>query len=394
MSKIYNFDTIIDRKGTDCIKVDACEEYFGKKDVIPFWIADMDFKTPDFVIEALRKRLDHEILGYPMRPKSFFEATKNWLKRRNNWDCKIEDMYFSPGIVPAINIAIHAFTQPKDAVMIFTPVYHPFIYAIRDNDRTLVQSSLLENKGHYTMNFEDIENKIKENNVKVLIFCSPHNPVGRVWTKEELQQLGELCVKYKVLIISDEIHSDLVFKPNKHIHFASLSDDFACNMLTFIAPSKTFNLAGLFTSVIHSSCPEILSKMKDYIDKLHISGGNLFGNIALEAAYNNGDNWLDQLNVYIEKNCDFVVNYLKSNIPSITTYKPEGTYLMWLDCRKMDLNQEDLTKFWISDARLALNSGDIFGKEGKGFMRLNVACPFSVLEQAMEQLKVAANSRF
>lgn len=390
--KTYNFDKVIDRKGTDCAKWDGYQGIFGTDDVLPLWVADMDFQTPDFIIDALKKRLEHDILGYSVRSDSFFLATKNWVKRHGNWDIKSHELCFTPGIVPALNFAVNAFTQPGDKILINTPVYHPFFFAVNDHNRQLVESSLIEDKGYYTLDFEDIEKKLADG-VKMYIFCSPHNPVGRVWTKNELEKIGELCVKYNVLLISDEIHSDLVFKPNQHIHMASISEKIAQKTLTFIAPSKTFNLAGVSTSVAHSSNADILCMFNSYIAKMHLSMGTIFGDIALEAAYNFGDDWLEQLLSYLDENFEYIIRFLENHIPQIKTLKPEGTYLMWLDCRDLGMTNKNLTDFMVNKAKLAMNPGTLFGIDGAGFMRLNAAAPRSILEEAMQRLKNAISAR-
>lgn len=388
MKKIYDFDTIVERKNTNCIKEDHCKAVFGTDDLIPLWIADMDFKTPDFILDALRERLNHEILGYSVRPEAFFRSLQAWVKRRNNWETKIEHMTFSPGIVAAINLSILAYTKPGDRVLISSPVYHPFMFAINDHKRELVKSSLVMEHGRYTIDFVDFETQLSSG-VKMLILCSPHNPVGRVWTREELQKIAALCLKYDVLVIADEIHSDLIFAPHKHIHFASLSDEIAARTVTFLAPSKTFNLAGVSTSIVHASNQTLLAQFNEQINILHITLGNIFGDVALETAYTKGDNWLDQLLVYVEGNFDFIIDYLDKNIPQIKVIKPEGTYLMWFDFNSLNMSQKDLVQFIQTKAGLALNSGVIFGDEGKGFMRLNAACPRVILEKAMHQLNQA-----
>ena len=386
----YNFDELIDRRNTNCEKWDNCSARFGKNDLLPLWVADMDFKTPDFIINALKRRLDHEVLGYMVRPQSFFDSVKNWLKPRG-WEIDTTKLAFTPGIVPAINFAVQLFTKPGDKVLINSPVYHPFMFAINDNGRELVKSPLINDNGYYTIDFEDFEKKLASG-VKLLIFCNPHNPVGRVWTREELQKVGELCLKYNVLVISDEIHSDLIFKPHTHTYFASISDEIAQNTLTFLAPSKTFNIAGLSVSVAYSDNSDIYNKFNKYVETLHVCAGTLFGDIAFETAYNEGQEWLNQLLEYLDGNFEFVIDYLEKNIPQIKTRKPEGTYLMWLDCRELCMDCEKLQEFMINKAGLALNPGLIFGDEGRQFMRLNTATPRTNLQKALENIKKAVDS--
>jgi cystathionine beta-lyase len=385
---IYNFNESVERRNTNCEKWDNCIERFGRNDLLPLWVADMDFKTPDFIISALRQRLEHEILGYPIRPLSFYNAVKNWLQRRG-WQIETNKINFSPGVVSAINFAVNAFTDFGDKILINTPVYHPFMYAVNNHGRILVRSSLVNSgDGYYTVDFDDFERKLADG-VKMFIMCSPHNPVGRVWTLDELTRIGQLCVKYNVLIISDEIHSDLIFKPNRHIYFASISEEFADRTVTFIAPSKTFNIAGLSSSIIYADNMDLCKKIGAYIRNLGISGGTIFGDIALETAYANGDEWLEQLINYLDENCEYVVNYLRTNIPQITTRKPEGTYLMWLDCSRLKMTAAQTQDFLVSKAGLAMNPGRMFGDEGEQFVRLNVATQRSVLVQAMENLRKA-----
>jgi cystathionine beta-lyase len=389
---IYNFDELINRSNTNCEKWDNCIERFGKDDLLPLWVADMDFKTPDFIITALKQRLEHEVLGYQIRPLSFYDAVKNWLQQRG-WKTDPHKINFSPGIVPAINFAVNVFTNPGDKILINTPVYHPFVHAVQNHGRTLVKSSLV-NSGdrYYTIDFDDFEKKLA-NGVKMFIMCSPHNPVGRVWTLEELKKTGELCLKYNVLVISDEIHSDLIFKPHKHTYFASISEELASQTVTFIAPSKTFNIAGLSSSIVYSDNVVLYEKFNKFLKHFSISAGTIFGDVALEAAYTHGDNWLNQLLEYLDGNCNYVVNYLNKHIPQIKTRKPEGTYLMWLDCSGLNMTSSQIHEFMVSKAGLALNPGHIFGDEGELFVRLNIATQRSILVKAMDNLRHAMEQK-
>jgi cystathionine beta-lyase len=384
----YDFDNIVDRRNTNCEKWDNCTERFGRNDLLPLWVADMDFKTPDFIIEALRRRLEHEILGYQVRPESFYNATANWLHQRG-WHIDPKKICFSPGVVPAINFAVNAFTAPGDKILINTPVYHPFMYAVNNHGRTLIKSSIIDSgDGYYTIDFADFERKLSSG-VKMYIMCSPHNPVGRVWTLEELTKIGELCLKHKVLLVSDEIHSDLVFKPHKHTYFASISEEFAAQTVTFIAPSKTFNIAGLSSSIVYSDNQMLLDRFRTYVNRLGVSAGTIFGDIALETAYTYGGEWLSQLLEYLDANCEYVVNYLEKYIPQIKTRKPEGTYLMWLDCRGLNMTSAQIHEFMVAKAGIAVNPGRIFGDEGELFVRLNVATQKSILKQALDNLRMA-----
>src|SRR6056297_173067 len=383
----YNFDKIINRDHTASVKFDLRKEVFGKEDILPMWVADMDFETPDFVIEALKKRLEHPILGYSYRPDSYYRSIINWVKRRHQWIIKKEWISFSPGIVPAINMAIMAYTEPGDKIIVQPPVYHPFFSAINNNNRIQVDNPLKLQNGRYFIDFKDLKAKLKD--AKMILLSNPHNPGGSVWTKEELQTLGELCVENDVLIMADEIHADLVFKPAKYLPMASVSPEIADQTVTFIAPSKTFNMAGLATSSVVTSNNILKEKFDQILDTIHIGMGNIFGTVASEAAYNHGDEWLDELLEYLSQNMDYVEQFITEYIPEIKVIRPEGTYLMWLDCSGLNLNNKDLKDFMIQDAGLGFNDGRMFGTGGGGFMRMNVACPRQTVELALKKLKKA-----
>ena len=386
----YNFDELVERKGTNCIKYDANERFFGKDDILPLWVADMDFKTPDFIIKAIKERLNHEVFGYSIRTKSYYQSIIDWVKRRHNWEIKKEWISFSPGIVPAINMAVLAYTNPGDKIIIQPPVYHPFFYAIKNNDRELVENPLILRNSRYYVDFKDLEDKLKD--AKMLILSNPHNPGGSVWTKDELKKLGELCVKNNVLVMSDEIHADLVYKNYSYTPLASISNEIANYTVTFIAPSKTFNMAALATSSVISSNIELKEKYDKVLDAIHIGMGNVFGTVASEAAYTHGDEWLDQLMEYLEKNLNLVEDYIKEKIPQIKMLRPEGTYLVWLDCSDLDLKGKDLKNFMIEDAGLGFNDGRMFGTGGEGFMRMNIACPKQIVLDALIRLEKAVNN--
>lgn len=385
----YNFDEIINRENTDSVKYDLRKVIFEKEDVIPMWVADMDFKTPDFIINAIKERLNHEVFGYSFRSKSYFESIINWLKRRHQWEVKEEWMSFSPGIVPAINMAVMAYTKPGDKIIVQTPVYFPFFSAIVNNDRVQVENPLQLKNDRYCIDFEDLEEKLKE--AKMIILSNPHNPGGSVWTKDELKRLGDLCVKNNVIILSDEIHADLVFKNIKYTPLASISKEIDEITVTFIAPSKTFNMAALATSSLICSNKELKEKYDKVLDTIHIGMGNVFGAVASEAAYNLGDEWLDQLMEYLSGNLDYLDHYLKENIPQIKMIRPEGTYLVWLDCSELKMTDEELKNFMIQKAGLGLNAGTMFGTGGEGFMRINVACPKQTITDALARLENAVN---
>jgi cystathionine beta-lyase len=385
------FDRIIDRKNTKCYKWDYNKEIFGKEDLLSMWVADTDFQAPQEVLEILRKRVDHGIFGYTGLTDSFYTSIINWMKNRFDWNIKKDWIVTTPGIVPAINFAVQTYTKKYDKILVQTPVYYPFFTSIENNDRELIISELKLLKDHYAMDFEDLETKVADN-IKMMILCSPHNPVSRVWKLGELQQLSELCLKYNVLLLSDEIHSDLILNGNKHIPIPTISKKIANNSLTMFAPSKTFNVAGLSLSFVIIPNKNIRVKFQKTLLNLGLHGGNVFGIEALEASYRYGQKWLDELLIYIENNYTFVQQYLQNNIPKIKALPMEGTYLLWLDCRGMDLTQKELVKFFINKAGLALNDGTKFGKGGEGFMRMNLGCPRKLIMQALNQMEIAVNS--
>ncbi len=384
------FEKIICRKDTKCYKWDYLKEIFGRNDLLSMWVADMDFKAPAKVIEVLEKRVEHGVFGYTGLTDSFYSSIINWMKNRFNWHIEKDWIVTTPGIVPAINFAIQTYTKKQDKVLVQTPVYYPFFKSINNNKRTLINSELLLVSDQYEMNFPDLERQLSHD-VEMMILCSPHNPVGRVWKKTELQKVAELCLKHKVLLVSDEIHSDVVFSDNQHIPVPKISSEIAKNSITMFAPSKTFNLAGLSISTVIIPNTELRQQFKNTLLKLGLHGGNLFGIEALEAAYKYGSSWLDQLILYIEDNYKFIKQYIKKNIAKIKVIQMEGTYLLWLDCRELKFTQKELVSFFINEAGLALNDGDTFGKGGKGFMRMNLACSRRLLKQALEQLTIAYN---
>jgi len=383
----YNFDEIVNRENTASVKYDLRTEIFGKKDVIPMWVADMDFKTPDFIINAIKERTKHEVFGYSIRPKSYFSAVVNWLKRRHHWEIQEEWISFGPGIVPAINMAVLAYSNEGDKIIVQPPVYFPFFSAIENNNRTMVENPLVLKNNRYCIDFKDLEEKLKD--AKMLLLSNPHNPGGSVWTKEELKKLGELCVKNNVLIMSDEIHADLVFSEYTFTPLASISEAIANYTVTFIAPSKTFNMAALATSSVISSNKELKEKYDKVLDTIHVGMGNVFGTVASEAAYKNGDEWLDQLMDYLSENLDLMQDFFEEKIPGIRMIRPEGTYLVWLDCSELDLKGKDLKDFMIEDAGLGFNDGRMFGTGGEGFMRMNIACPKQTILDALIRLEKA-----
>lgn len=384
----YNFDEITDRKNTSCIKWDYTNEFLGEADVLPMWVADMDFKTPDFIIDAVKARTNHEIYGYSMRPPAYYQSIVDWVKNLHGWKIEKDWIVFSPGVVPAVNLAVLAFTQPVDEIFVQPPVYFPFFNAVTDHNRKLVYNQLKLDNGHYSMNFDDLKRKITSQ-TKMIILSNPHNPVGRAWTSNELTGLAEICLKHEILIISDEIHSDLVFKPNQHCVVAKLSDEIADYTLTMMAPSKTFNLAGMSTSSVIISNPELRKSFKATLDSFHIGLGNIFGAVASEAAYTSGKDWLDQMLVYVKGNIDFVDGFLKVHLPQVKMVQPEATYMVWLDFRELKLSRIELNELILKKAKLGLNDGEVFGLGGEGFHRMNLACPRSYVETAMKQMEDA-----
>lgn len=383
----YNFDEIISRKGTSCIKWDARQTVFGNPNVLPMWVADMDFRSPDFVVNALRERLTHEVLGYTYRPESYFDAIIRWVERRNGWAIEKEWICHSPGVVPGLNVAVWAYTQPQDRIVIQTPVYPPFFDAILKNNRTLIENPLIANGDRFEIDFENLDTQLQ--GTKAIILSNPHNPTGRVFDEEELLCIGELCEKHNVTIISDEIHSDIIMKPHRHRHIAAIANGrFANRCVTFMAPSKTFNLAGLSTAYAAIPNPEL---RKQYLQvseqQLHLGMSNLPGLIGLEAAYTHGDEWLDQLNSYILGNIELLDALVKEHLPRIKVYKPEGTYLAWMDFGALGLTDEELDRKLIGEAEVGLNKGITFGANGKGFRRINLACPRAYVQEAVERMR-------
>ena len=387
----YNFDKIVSREATDCEKFDARDEVFGRADVIPMWVADMDFAVPEVVTEAIVRRAGHPIYGYTFRSDGYFRSVIDWVGRHSGWKVEKEWIDFAPGVVAGIVFALRAFTQEGDRVVIQPPVYHPFARQTRFNNRVVVNNPLLQRAdGSFGIDFDDLDRKLA--GAKVFLMSNPHNPSGRVYTAEELTRIGELCVKHDVVILSDEIHGDLVYKPHKHIHIAALDEAFARRTVTFTAPSKTFNLAGLSTSVAITPDAALRRRLQQEFNKLHADQGNIFGTVALEAAYTHGDEWLERLLEYPEGNIRYVTDFLHRKMPSVKCVPPEGTYLMWLDFRAWPMTHEQIYRFMVERAGIGVNEGSMFGEEGRGWMRMNIATQRSVVERAMNQLYEAARS--
>ena len=384
----YNFDEEIDRLNTSSIKYDGLQQFFGSNDLLPMWVADMDFRTPHFIINALKNRLEHEVLGYSFRSDSFQEAVAGWLKRRHGWEIKKEWIVFTPGVVPGVNLAVLAHTSSGDNIITQPPVYFPFFNAVTDHVRKLVYNKLSLINGRLSVDFDNLENECRKG-AKMIIISSPHNPGGNVWTRDELSKIAAICLRYNVLIVSDEIHCDLVYKPNKHTPMASLSDEIASNTITFIAPSKTFNVSGLSSSLAIIPDENLRKQFVSTLDHLHIGLGNIFGNVAMEAAFTYGDEYDDALMEYLAGNVALVESFLETNLPQIKPVRPEATFLVWLDCREMGMTDKELNDFFLKKARLALNQGIQFGPGGEGFMRLNIGCTKATLLKGLNRLKQA-----
>lgn len=383
----YNFNEIIDRKGTNCLKYDFASERGKPEGVLPLWIADMDFKAPDIVLKRLSEIVNHGIFGYSDSKEDYFLVLKNWFEKKFGWKVKEEWLVKTPGIVFAIAAAIHAFTKEGDAVLIQQPVYYPFSETILDNKRKLVNSPLKRTGDRYEIDFEDFEEKIIQEKVKLFIFCSPHNPVGRVWEKDELKRIGEICLKHGVIVVSDEIHSDFVYPGHQHTVFASLSKEISDITITCTAPSKTFNIAGLQISNIFIENPVLREKVKKAIAQTGYSQVNQIGLAACQAAYEGGEEWLEGLKEYLAGNIEYTRAFLKEHLPKITLIEPEGTYLLWLDFKAYNLTEEEREELIVKKAGLWLDSGSMFGPDGEGYERINIACPRKTLEKALWQLK-------
>jgi cysteine-S-conjugate beta-lyase len=398
----YDFDQEINRKDTQSAKWGVIQDpdnpsrwittddYFGDNRMLPLWVADMDFPAPQPVVDAMVRRAQHGIFGYTIRTNSYDAAVVNWMKRRHGWDVAPDWILTTPGVVPAVNLLIRTFTRPGEKVLVQQPVYYPFFTAIENNAAQIVSSSLLLEDGRYRMDFADFEKKAADPATTLFILCSPHNPVGRVWTREELTRLGEICLRHNVLVIADEIHADLIYKGVTFTPFAGISAALAQNAVVCTAPSKTFNLAGLHTSNIIIPNPSLRRRFQKTLNSCGMGKwANPFGVVACETAYREGEEWLEQVLVYIEANLDFLQHYLDAHVPGVRLIRPEGTYLVWLDCRGLGLDNQALKRLMMEKARLFPDEGFIFGPEGDGFERINIACPRAILQEALERIRRA-----
>lgn len=386
-----DFDTVPNRRGTNCFKYDFAREMGMPEDVLPLWVADMDFPTAPAVLERLHALAEHGIFGYTGVKDTYFSAVHNWYAQRFGWETQRSWLVTTPGVVFAIAIAIRAFTQKGDAILIQQPVYYPFANKVTENDRQLVVNPLVLKNGRYEMDFADMERKIVDYHVKMLLLCSPHNPVGRVWTKEELLRVGEICQKHGVLVVSDEIHADFTYAGHTHRVFASVKSEFADFTITCTAPSKTFNLAGLQNSNIFIPNRQLRHAYKKELSACGCGGTNCMGMAACQAAYEAGADWLEQLKQYLAGNLAYIRQFLREKLPEIALIEPEGTYLVWLDLRKLGLTEQQQRQLIVQDAKLWLDTGTLFGQGGEGFERINIACPRTTIEQAMQRLEHAVH---
>ena len=385
----YNFDEITDRRGTSCLKFDFGMQRKGREDLLPLWVADMDFRLPEEILEEFHKRIDHGIFGYTDPDQEYYEAVDRWFSLRHGYHVAPETVTVGCGIVYGLATGVKAFTEPGDALLVQQPVYYPFSEVIVDNGRKLINNQLHYEDGKYTIDFEDFEQKIVENHVKAFLLCNPHNPVGRVWKKEELEKIAEICLKHHVVVMSDEIHCDFVYGGNKFTSFATLDEKYQDNLVLFTSPSKTFNVAGFQPANIIIKNEELRGKYRRANAQAGYSQGNVMGQVAVKAVYTKGEQWLDELLGYLYENVKYMSNFVKENFPKAYMVEPEGTYLTWVDFSGYGFTDEELEHLILEEAKLWLDSGKIFGPATAQFERFNVACPRSVLAQALNQLKNA-----
>lgn len=386
---MYDFDKIVDRTGSGDLKHEVLAERYGRADLLPLWVADMDFETPEFITDALRRRLEHSLFGYTVEPKDYWPTVQKWIKDHHGWDVKREWLSYIPGIVKGIGMVINVFTKPDEKVIIQPPVYHPFRLTPEGNGREVVYNPLKENSdGSYSMDFDNLE-EVADDKCKVLILSNPHNPAGIVWDKDTLARLAEFCYDHNILVISDEIHCDMALWGNTHVPFATASDKAAQCSITFGAPSKTFNIAGIVSSYSIIPNDEIRNRFYTWLAANELNEAPMFSPIATIAAFKNGEQWRKAMLHYVEQNILFMEEYCKTHLPKIKPLRPEASFLVWLDCRALGLNHEQLIDLFVNKAHLALNDGEMFGKGGAGFMRVNVGTPRAILTKALEQLTEA-----
>ncbi len=390
--KKYCFDEIVNRTNTDSQKYDGQENYFGSCNLLPMWVADMDFKTPPFIVDAVKRRASHEIYGYNVLTEKYYKAVKRWMKLRHDWDIDEEWIVFTPGVIPALTISVMVYTDPGEKVLLQSPVYPPFFTSITESGREVLNNQLKLVNESYQIDFDDLEEKAASG-VRLMLFCSPHNPAARVWSKEEIEKVTDICRRYGIVLVSDEIHSDMVHEGCIHTPALKVTGGEFDKIVTCMSPSKTFNVAGLATSAIIISNEELREKFCSMVRNIHLHNVNIFGLSALEAAYNNGEEWLDQLMVYIYDNYIYADDFFNRHIKDIKVLKPEATYLLWLDCRETGMGDEELENFFVEEACVGLNRGTDYGPGGEGFMRMNIGCPRPLLTEALEKIKEAWDSR-
>ena len=383
----YNFDEIVPRLGTDCVKYDAAESIFGTSDLIPMWVADMDFRCPPCVTEVLRKRIEHDIFGYTFLSPEWKPAIMNWVGRRYNWQVTEEEIGFVGGIVPAIAFAIQCFSSVGDNILVQPPVYHPYFHVPKDLGRNVLVNPLKLVDGQYSIDFDDFEKKASES--RIFILCSPHNPGGRVWNRQELQRMAEICARHNVLVISDEIHCDMTLKGYSHVPFAAVSKVAEENCITFMAASKSFNIAGLKSSYHIIKNKKLREEYSEFLRRSELDFAPLFATATVAAAYNEGEEWLNQMMEYVEGNVDYMQEYIAENMPILSIIRPQASYLVFIDARALKMEQPALVDFFVKQAKVGMNDGAMFGDGGEGFMRMNVGCPRSVLRKALGQIKSA-----
>lgn len=388
----YTFDTVIDRRGSGALKCDALPERYGRADLLPLWVADMDFPTPPFIVDALRRRLEHPIFGYTIEPDNYWPTVAQWIQAHHGWEVKTEWMTYIPGIVKGIGLAVNVFVKEDEKVIIQPPVYHPFRLTPQGNGREVVFNPLIENSdGSYSMDFDNLA-AVADEKCRMLILSNPHNPAGICWDRDTLQRLADFCFERHILVISDEIHCDMALWGNRHIPFATVSERAAQNSITFGAPSKTFNIAGIVSSYAIVPNDGLRQRFYSWLTANELNEPTLFAPIATIAAFTQGEEWRKQMLAYIEGNIQWVIDFCRQHLPEVKPLRPQASFLVWLDCRALGLGHEQLLQLFVDKARLALNDGEIFGPGGQGFMRLNVGSPRSVLQQGLEQLRTAVRS--
>ncbi len=387
MNESYNFDELIDRSNSDCVKLERMKELFGRDDLIPLWVADMDFRSPPAITRALQERVSHGIFGYTVPSEGYTRSIVNWLKRRHRWEVNPDHINFVPGVVKGIAFALDTFSKRGDRVIIQPPVYHPFRIVTQSMGREVVTNPLILKGGRYRMDLDGLREIVSNQRCQMLILCNPHNPGGRVWSPEELRELATICAENDILVVSDEIHGDMALPGHQHTPFATVSAEAEANSLTLMAPSKTFNIAGIVSSFAVIPGKEVRERFLAYLQPRELQQGTLFAYTATRAAYEECDDWLRQMLDYVQGNVRFVDGYLREHVPAIEAMIPEASFLVWLDCRRLGLSQPELVRFFVNKAGLALNDGAIFSKEGEGFMRLNVGTSRHVLEKALDQLR-------